>query len=149
MKIRYTTKTLHCPHCRHTLYKDDDFSYSMIQLLWIVALPALIPYWLIKYLGLGNPDIPKIGPKLITCPNCSLPVRTNNFAVEDLKANALLTYRFKEWFTVSYILGGIFGYGIFFLFAGLSYAVCGLIALLSFLGIMAIIITYRIKLARC
>ena len=147
MKIRYTVYKKHCPHCNHTLYKYDDSAKSLISCLWILALPALIPYWIIKYLGFGNPSIPKIGPKTITCPCCSLPVRTDNSAIEDLSAKGLLIYRFKERFTISYVLGAVFGFSVLFHLADSKFATeCGFISLLSILGAVVIIIVYRVKL---
>ena len=147
MRIHYTIYKKHCPYCNYTLDEDNDLARSLISCLWMIALPALIPYWIIKYLGFGNPNIPKIGPKTITCPHCSLPVRTDNSAIEDLNAKDLLTYNFKEWFTISYTLGAAFGFSILYHLTGLQFATqCGFLSLFSLLGVVAIITAYRVKL---
>ena len=153
-KIRYTVTTLttRCPHCGYTLDEETHGALTpIISCLWFITFPILIPYAIIKYLGLGDPDIPKIGPKMITCPHCSLPVRTNNLAVEDLNPEALVTYRFRIWFYVSYLLGAILSFTLLYLLIdGLPIVSGGgLIALLALIGVISIIITYRVKLANC
>ena len=153
-KIRYTVTTLttRCPHCGYTLDEETHGALTpLISCLWFITFPILIPYAIIKYLGLGDPDIPKIGPKMITCPHCSLPVRTNNLAVEDLTAEDLITYHFRIWFYVSYVLGAILSFTLLYLLID-SVPIAsggGLIALFSLLGVIAIVITYRVKLANC
>ena len=94
-RIRYTVTTLttRCPHCGYTLDEETHGALTpIISCLWFITFPILIPYAIIKYLGLGDPDMPKIGQKMITCPHCSLPVRTNNLAIEDLSQKELVTH---------------------------------------------------------
>lgn len=150
MKITIYAKK--CPHCHYTLEEDwSGVIYSIFGIFMLLLLPALISYWLIKALGFGDPDIPKIGDKVIRCPSCSLPIRTNMVAIGDLNAKQLLTYRFRAWFIVAYVIGGIFAFSALYMVAECLPIISwwGLTLLLSFLGVMAIIITYRIKLARC
>ena len=153
-KIRYTvtTRTTSCPHCGHVLDEETHGELTpIISYLWFITFPILIPYLIIKYLGLGDPWLPKIGPKVITCPNCSLSVRTNNTAVEDLTPADLVTYRFRIWFYVSYVLGAILSFTLLYLLLDDEPIVSagGLIALLALLGILTIIIAYRVKYANC
>ena len=152
--FRYTVTTLttRCPHCGYTLDEETHGALTpIISCLWFITFPILIPYAIIKYWGLGDPDMPKIGPKTITCPHCSLPVKTNNLEVEDLEPEALVTYRFRIWFYVSYVLGAILSFTLLYLLIdGLPIVSGGgLIALLAFLSIITIVITYRVKLAKC
>ena len=151
-KYTVTTLTNSCPHCGYILEEETHGALTpIIACLWFVTFPVLIPYAIIKFWGLGCPYVPKIGPKMITCPNCSKPVKTNNLAVEDLDLEELVTYRFRIWFYVSYVLGAILSFTLLYLLIdGLPIvSVGGLIALLAFLGVVAIIITYRVKLANC
>ena len=153
-RIRYTVTTLttRCPHCGHTLDEETHGEFTpILSCLWFITLPILIPHLIIKFWGLGDPDMPKIGPKVITCPQCSLPVRTNNSAIEDLSPEDLLTYKFKLWFYVSYGLGAILSFALLsLLMDGLPIVSGGgLIALFSLVGIISIVLTYRIKLQNC
>ena len=153
-RISYTvtTRTNSCPHCGHVISKKTEGALTPVfSLLWIFFIPALIPYLIIRAWALKRPNIPKVGPKTITCPRCSMPVKTDKLALEDLNAKELLAYRFRIWFYVSYILGGVFGYSLlWFLLDGLQIvSSIGLTVLLSFLGIVAIVVTYRVKLAKC
>lgn len=152
--IRYTvtTRTTSCPHCGYTLNEETHGVLTpVISCLWMFTFPVLIPYAIIKYLGFGNPDMPKIGPKLITCPHCSLPIRTKNLAVEDLKPDELVTYRFRILFYVSYVLGAILSFTLLYLLIDKLpiVSIGGLIALFSLLGVISIIVAYRINLANC
>lgn len=152
--FRYTVTTLttRCPRCGYELDEETHGSLTpIISYLWFITFPILIPYAIIKYWGLGTPDIPKIGPKMITCPHCSLQVKTNNLEVEDLEPEALVIYHFRIWFYVSYVLGAILSFTlIYLLIDGLRIVSGGgLIALLAFLGVITIVITYRVKLANC
>ena len=153
-KIRYTitTSTTSCPHCGYVLKKKTRGALTpIISCLWFITLPILIPYAIIKFVGLGAPDIPKIGPKMITCPNCSLPIRTDNLAIEDLKPEESVTFHFRIWFYVSYVLGTILSFTLLYLLIdGLPIvSIGGLIALLSLLGVLTIILTYRLQLVNC
>ena len=153
-RIRYTltTTTTCCPHCGYTFKKRTRGAFApVIYCMWFITLPVIIPYFLIRFLGLGDPSIPKIGQKIIMCPECSLPVRTDKFAIEDLDPDALITYRFRIWFYISYFLGAIFSFSLLYLIIdGLPIVSnCGLIALISLIGVLTIIIVYRIKLANC
>lgn len=144
MKIKYTVYEKQCPHCHHTLEEDWREAFSALSgCIWFIAFPVLISNWLIRRFGFGDPDIPKVGDKVITCPNCSLPIRTDKVAIEELNAQELLIYSFRAWFIVGYVLGGIC---ILSALLAIGLPWCSLIAILSLLGVVAIITTYRIKL---
>lgn len=148
MKYKYTVYEKRCPYCGYTI--DEDWHEAFLPYIGLLAFPALIAFLLIYRFGLGDPVIPKVGDKIITCPSCSLPIRTDKVTIEDLNAQELLTYRFRVWFYVSGVLGGVFIVStLCLLLASLPIVSwCGLISLLSLLGVAAIIITYRVKLAK-
>lgn len=151
MRIKYTVYTKKCPYCNYTLDEDyRELLYIFLGLFLFMLFPVFISYELIKGFGFGDPDIPKLGKKVIVCPNCSFPIRTDNVSFGDLTAEEFLIYRFRIWFIVSYIIGGVFTVStlllIFAVFPIVSW--CGLISLLSLLCVAAIITTYRVKLAR-
>lgn len=153
-KIRYTitTTTIRCPYCGYILGQESEGHFApIIACLWIFALPALIPYWVIKHWAFGNPVMPEVGPKTANCPQCSQLVRTGSLSVEDLQPEEFITYHFKPWIYVSYVLGAILGFTLFpLLLDGDSIiSVRGFIALIAFLGILAITLSYRNKMANC
>lgn len=153
-KIRYTitTTTTRCPYCGYILGQETEGHFApVIACLWIFALPALIPYWVIKHWALGNPVMPEVGPKTVNCPQCSHLVRTGSLTVEDLQPEEFITYHFKPWFYVSYTLGAILGFTLFPLLmdGGPIISVRGLISLIAFSGIVAITLSYRNKIANC
>ena len=154
MKIRYTvtTHTTSCPHCGYVLEQESRGHLTpILSALWFITLPIMIPYWIIKYLCLGNPIVPCVGPQTITCPNCSLPVKTNNWDISELDSEDLITYRFRAWFWVSYVLGAILSFTLIILLLNGTYIISigGLIALISLLGIVAIVVTYRVMKFNC
>ena len=151
MKYKYMVYEKKCPYCGHTL--DEDWHEALSPFLGIFMLilfPVFISCWLIWRFGFGDPTIPKVGDKVISCPNCSLPIRTDKVSFVDLTGEEFLAYRFRVWFIVSCVIGGVFTISaLYLLVAGLPIVSwCGLISLLSLLCVAAIIATYRMKLAR-
>ena len=150
MAIRYTVTTItkRCPYCGETVDTETHGADTpFLALMLIIAFPIVIPYLLIKNLAFDDPIFPKIGPKSLPCPHCSLPIRTDNYAVEDLEGEKLFLHKFKKWIYISYVLGAVFGVCAFaMIVGGPVISLFGLFALLSLIGVVAIIITYRIKL---
>ena len=149
MRIKYTVYTKHCPYCNYTLEEDWHEALSPFYgICMLVLFPVFISYWLIRRFGFGDPDIPKIGDEVISCPNCSLPIRTDKVALIDLTDKEFLIYRFRAWFIVSYVIGGVFTISTLnMIVTGIPVASWwGLTSLLSLLGVGAIIATYRVKL---
>ena len=156
MRIKYTVHTKQCPYCGYTL--DENWYEALapyLGIFMIVLFPAVIAFQLIWRFGFGEPNIPKVGDKVIACPNCSLPIRTDKVAIEDLTAKELLIYRFRVWFIVSYVLGGVFAISTSILIAiALSLLETeipnipwySLTSLISLACVAATIATYRVKL---
>ena len=149
-KIRYTVTTItkRCPYCGKTTDEETHGELTpFLGIIFLFTFPIVIPYLIIRYLALKDPDFPKIGPKSFLCPHCSLPIRTDNYAVEDLDGEKLFLHKFKKWVYISYVIGAVFGVCVFSMIIGEPIiSLCGLYALLSFVGVVAIIITYHIKL---
>lgn len=150
MKIHYTVTTKKCPNCGTILDEESNAGAAMLSIFTIFLFPALIPYWLIKFIGFKSPIVPKIGPPIEECPSCRNPYLTEMCELEDLEGIDLLNYRFRIWFSVCYVLGAIFGFDLAFLLGGDQSIISieGMIGLLALLGVLAIIIVYRLKLAR-
>ena len=154
MKIHYTveTTTIRCPHCGKIISQETRGEFEpFFRLLTALLLPILVPYWIIKYFGFLSPEKPNIGPKYITCSVCKKSIRTFNRAVEDLTGKDLLIHRFVPWFYVCYFLGIVLFISSLCLISDeyTMLSVCGLITLLSLIGVIVIIVTYRIKLSKC
>ena len=149
-KIRYTVTTItkRCPYCGKTVDTETHGEFTpFLGILFLFTFPVFIPYLLIRYLALKDPTFPKIGPKSFPCPHCSLPILTNNHAVEDLDGKDLFLHKFKKWIYISYVIGGVFGICVFIMIIGEPViSLFGLFALLSLIGVVTIIITYHIKL---
>ena len=145
--IRYTITTItkQCPYCGKTVDTETHGAFTPLYgLFFLFTFPVVIPYWLIRYLGFKDPDFPKIGPKSFPCPHCSMPILTNNYAIEDLNAEDLFLHKFKKWVYITYVMGGVFGICVFAMIIGdLTFSLFGLFALIC---VVAIIITYHIKL---
>lgn len=147
IRTTITTRTKRCPYCGEIIdVEETDLTFQMI--LWILLALVMIPYFFIR-LCLGFPIMPKVGPKFELCPSCSLPIRTANKSVDELNPEERITYRFRVWFRIGYILGGL-------------WSILGLVALntsgvpwfdimwlLSSIGIIAIIVAYHVMLAKC
>lgn len=153
-RIRYTvtTTTKCCPHCGEIIDQKSSGEFTPLYgIIFFFTFYILIPYWIIKYLALKIPEIPAVGEKMMACPHCSLPIRTNNKSVKELNSEELLNYNFRIWFWVCYGLGGLFGCSLFFTLVSevslISFG--GLLSLLSLLGALVIIFIYRYKLAAC
>lgn len=148
--IRYTVTTItkRCPYCGKTVDEETHGTFTpFLGIIFLFTFPIAIPYLLIRYLALKDPDFPKIGPKSFPCPHCSIPIRTNNYAVEDLDGENLFLHKFKKWVYISYVIGAVFGICVFAMIIGEPIiSLYGLFALLSLIGVVAIIITYHIKL---
>ena len=149
-RIRYTVTTItkRCPYCGEILDTETHGDLApFLGIFFIFIFPIVVPYLLIRYLALKNPDFPKIGPKFFQCPHCSLPIRTDNYAIQDLHGKNLFLYKFKKWVYICYALGGIFGFSIFAIVeespATLFWV---LLASLSLIGVAAIIIIYHTKI---
>ena len=149
-KIRYTVTTItkRCPYCGRTVDTETHGEFApFLGILLLFTFPIVIPYWLLKHLAFQDPDFPKIGPKTTPCPHCSLPIRTENYAIEDLKGENLFLHRFKKWIYISYVFGAICGICIFGMVTGAAVvSLWGLFALLSLIAIVATIIAYHVKL---
>lgn len=148
-RIRYTVTTItnRCPYCGNIVDTETHGAFTpFLGMAFMLTFPVVIPYWIIRYLALKDPIFPEIGPKSFPCPYCSLPIRTNNLAVEDLDGEALFLHKFKKWAYSCYAIGGVFGICVFAMILGEPMiSLYGLAALLSFIGVVAIIITYHIK----
>ena len=149
-RIRYTFNTItkRCPFCGRTVDAETHGEFApFLGILLLFTFPIVIPYWLIKHLAFQDPDFPKIGPKTTPCPHCSLPIRTDNYAVEDLKGEKLFLHKFKKWVYISYVFGAVCGVCVFGMITGAAViSLWGLFALLSLIAVVAIIITYHVKL---
>lgn len=149
-KIRYTVTTItkRCPYCGKIVDTETHGeSTPLLGIAFLFTFPVAIPYLLIRYLALKDPEFPKIGPKSFKCPYCSLPIRTNNYAVEDLEGEKLFLYKFKKWAYISYAIGGVLGACVFaMIMVEQVISLFGLLALLSFIGVVVIITAYHIKL---
>lgn len=152
MSIRYTvtTKTRRCLHCGGILTQETHGEETpILASLWFITFPIMVPYWLINFIGFDCPTIPKIGSPVSKCPRCFAPYFTGMCEVSALKGEALLNYRFRNWFTVSYILGAILSFDLLYLLIAAQpiISIGGLVALLALSGVITIIIVYRLKLA--
>lgn len=152
MRIRYTvtTKTRRCRHCGAILEQETSGEETpFLASFGCLLFPVLIPYWLIHSFGFDYPTIPKIGPPVAKCHRCFNPYFTEMCEVSALKGEALLNYRFRIWFYVCYVLGTILTIDILYLLIGGQpiLSIGGLVALISLVGVIAIILTYRLKLA--
>lgn len=152
MRIRYTvtTKTRTCRHCGAILEQETSGEETpFLASFGCLLFPILIPYWLIYCFGFDYPTIPKIGPPIAKCHRCFNPYFTEMCEVSALKGEARLNYRFRIWFYVCYALGTILTVDILYLLIGGQpiISIGGLIALVSLAGVIAIILTYRLKLA--
>ena len=149
-RIRYTVTTItkRCPHCGEIVDKETHGEFTpFLGILFMFTFPVQIPYLIIRYLALKDPDFPSIGEKFFTCPHCSLPIRTNNYAVEDLDDENLFLHKFKKWAYISYIVGAVLGICVFAMLLGKPIAsLYGLFALLSLIVVIAIVIAYHAKL---
>ena len=149
-RIRYTVTTIkkRCPYCGTTVDEETHGAFTpIISILFFFTFPLVLPYFIIRYLALRDPEFPKIGPTFFLCPHCSLPIRTNNYAVEDLDGENLFLHKYKKWIYISYVLGAVFGVCVFCMIMGEPIiSLWGLFALLSLVGVVTIIITYYIKL---
>ena len=106
-----TEITKRCPYCGKTVgteTKADQTPPHLIILL-LAIFPITIPYWILRYLAFKNPNFPKVGPKTFQCPHCYLPIRTDNYAVEDLDSKNLFLHKFKKWIYISYVIGAVCG----------------------------------------
>lgn len=147
MAVRYTvtTRTKSCPYCGTTLSVETE-NTLFTTLLVLFFLPVTIPFFLIR-ISLGLPKMPKIGPKVDHCPQCSSPIRTNNKSWHELDYEEVLTYQFRIWFYVSYVLGAFLGGSILCFIEGVPIiSLCGLVSLISLLGIISIVVAYHIML---
>ena len=144
-----TEITKRCPYCGKTVgteTKADQTPPHLIILL-LAIFPITIPYWILRYLAFKNPNFPKVGPKTFQCPHCYLPIRTDNYAVEDLDSKNLFLHKFKKWIYISYVIGAVCGVCVFGIIAGTPVvSVLGLFALLSLIVAVAIVIIYHVKL---
>ena len=149
-KIRYTVTTItkKCPHCEKTVDTETHGEFTpILSILFLFTFPIVIPYWILRYLAFKDPDFPKIGSKTFSCPHCSLPISTDNYAVEDLKGEKLFLHKFKKWVYISYVIGAVCGVCAFGMITGAPVvSLWGLFALLSLIAVVAIIITYHVKL---
>lgn len=149
-KIRYTVTTItkQCPYCGRTVDTETHGEFApFLGILFLFTFPIVIPYWLLKHLAFQDPNFPKIGPETTPCPHCSLPIRTENYAIEDLKDEKLFLHKFKKWIYISYVFGAICGSCIFGMITGAAVvSLWGLFALLSLIAVVIIIITYHVKL---
>lgn len=153
-RIRYTviTTTKRCPHCGKIIDRKSSGNFTPLYgIIFLFAFYVLIPYWIIKYLALKAPEIPVVGEKIMSCPHCSLPIKTDNLSIKELNPEALLNYNFRIWFWVCYGLGGLFGSSLFFTLISETSLISfgGLLSLLSLIGVLVIIFIYRYKLAIC
>ena len=74
MAIRYTVTTItkRCPYCGKTVDTETHGSLTpLLSALFIFTFPVVIPYLLIRFSALQDPDFPKIGPKSYPCPHGS------------------------------------------------------------------------------
>lgn len=148
IKYTVTTITKSCPYCRQTVdTKTEGELGPFLGILFLFTFPIVIPYWILRYWAFRDPEFPKIGPKISPCPHCSLPIRTNNYAIGDLTGQKLFLHAFKKWVYISYVFGGICGVCIFGIITGAPMvSLWGLLALLSLATDVVIIITYHTKL---
>lgn len=149
-KIRYTVTTItkRCPYCGKIVDQETHGELTpLLSILFLLAFPIVVPYLLIKYLALKNPDFPKIGPKSFPCPHCSSSIRTNNYAIEDLYGEDLFLHKFKKWAYICYVMGAVLGVCVFAMILGEPIiSLYGLFALISLFVVVTIIITYHVKL---
>ena len=150
-KIRYTvtTSTKRCPICGEVLEENTQGDLTpILTCLGVAFCFVSIPIFLIIF-ALDCPSIPKLGTKVVTCPNCSLSVCTYNKTWGDLRTDEKVTYKFRIWIYVCYVLGAIFGVSTFGLLTSAPIiSWWGLTSLLSLAGVLAIIITYRVAQAK-
>lgn len=154
MGIRYTvtTVTTKCPLCGEVIKKRTYGVFApILSCLFIFFFPIAIFYLLVRFLGFGNPDIPKIGPKLKNCPKCYLSIPSGNFSIDELSEKMLLNYRFRVWFYIGYALSVVSSACMLHVFLNsLSIvSVYGIIAMLALVCLLALIITYRILQLKC
>ena len=150
-KINYTVTTTisRCPHCGEVLEAKTSGNFTpILACLGVCLFFISIPCFII-YLALGLPSIPKIKTKEVVCPKCYSLVCTYRKTIGDLSGEELVTYRFRAWIYICYLLGAISGISFLFLGDGVSgVSLASLSFLCSLLGVIAIIITYRVMLAR-
>ena len=154
MKHKYTvtTETKYCPHCGYIFSEKTKGLFTpLYPFLFLLLAPMLISYWLIRYLFLRNPKIPKVGPKTFICCNCSKKVSTGNLSIEELNAEEMTTFRFKKWIYTCYVLSIICSAALYYMaIQSLSLiSIFGIIPFISFLGIVTIVVAYHISLAQC
>ncbi len=150
-KYTITTTTERCPHCGYVFSETVKGALDpIIAGCWPITLPIRIPYWLIKYCGFGNPVVPTVGEKIVTCPKCSMPVRTTDIKIEHMNAEQILNFKFQTWFRVAYVLGAVLSFSLILSIPGAveNPTVFYVMSILSFLGIGTIIAIYRIMKAK-
>lgn len=148
--IRYTVTTItkRCPHCGKIIDEESHGQFTPLYgIAFLFTFPIVIPYLLIRFLVLKDPQFPKVGPKTFSCPDCSMPIKTNNVAITELNEKGLFLHKFKKWVYLCYALGGVFGISIFFVLINEFeiFSIYGLFALMSLIGIIYIVIAYRTK----
>lgn len=150
-KIRYTvtTTTTRCPRCGEVLEAKTRGNFTpVLTCLYAIFFYISIPIFIIL-VALDAPSIPKIGIKEVVCPNCFSLVCTYRKAIGDLRADERVTYKFRIWIYVCYVLGAIWGVCSFGLLTSAPMVSWwGLTWLLSLAGVLAIIITYRVAQAK-
>lgn len=151
MAIRYTVTTItkRCPYCGKTIDEETHGQFTpLLGILLFLTFPIAIPYLLIRFLLLKDPNFPPIGPKYFSCPHCALPIRTGNYAREELQGTKLFLHKFKTWIYVCYAIGAVFGISVMVLLLENMPLVSwwGLVSLISISGIIAIVFVYYTKL---
>lgn len=149
MKYTVTTTTKRCPRCGEVLEEDTKGCFTpIIAIFAFWTLPFYIGWFLVN-VALDYPSIPKIKTRVVTCPNCSLPVCTYHKSYTDLSLEERLAYQFRGWIYLSYVLGGVvlIGAAGFVPFSVFSWY--GLVWFLLLAGLLSIIIVYRRKLSKC
>lgn len=153
MKITYTvtTTTLSCPYCHNIIKEKKQGEWAPVLSIFIIfLLPIVILFFLIHLFAFKNPRLPKIGEKQMKCPHCALPFLTGKCAVEDLNAEELFIHKFKPWFYISYVMGGIWGVSCCFLLDNDSklFSLCVFLAIASLIWIVITAFVYHIKRKR-
>ena len=151
-RISYTITSItkRCPHCKGIIDETSHGDFTPLYgIVFFFTFPFAIPYLIIRYWLLRNPDSPKVGEEVIDCPHWSMQVRTDRRAKENLDEEDLFLHKFKKWAYLSYAIGAIFGFCVLALLVGEPIvSLYGLCALLSFVVVAVIIISYHVKYKR-
>ena len=150
IRYRYKVYTTKCPYCGAVLSVDNsDQSNQLFSMAIIVTFPYYLSRFFLNKIY-GNPSIPKVGPKSIVCPRCSLPMRTDNKLISELSRLELLNYQFRHWFTFSYLLGTILIASVIFVDCAkiISLPNWGYVEILLLCIVLLIVIVYNYKKSR-